>query len=113
GAASVLGGDVCVGTVHLGVGVRHLLTGLPLLEPFAHADDRGRVGAQGGVRLRPDQRVVLAVLLTSLGVAHDGVAHPELGQHGGGGLSGVCSHLAYGNVLCALAALHLIVTDEC
>src|SRR5699024_1921760 len=108
GAGSVLGGDACVGTVHLGEGVRHLLTGLPHLEPFTHADDRGDVGAQGSLGLRPDQRVVLTVLLTSLGVAHDGVAHPELGQHGGRDLTGVGTLLVGGDVLRAVADLQLV-----
>jgi hypothetical protein len=85
---------------------------LPDLEPLADADDRGHAGRLGPLGLGADQRVVLRVVLPTLGVAYDDVGAAELASMAGGHLAGVGAALVRGDVLRAVADVQPVAVDQ-
>src|SRR5699024_1386357 len=103
GRGRIVSADAFEGAVDLGEGVLHLLPALAYLEALTHADDRCDAGSQGRFGLGGDQSVVLTMLRAALGVPHDGVLHPQPGQHRSGDLAGVGTRGVRRNVLGAVS----------
>src|SRR5690606_25484753 len=111
-ARSSLGVDPGERALDLRERVGDLLPRLAHVQALADADDRRHVRAERRLRLRAHQRVVLAVVLTTLRVPDDDVADAELGEHRRRDLARVGAAGVRRHVLRAVADLELVGVDE-
>ena len=95
----VLGGEVVQDGLRLVGDDLEVLAGLALVEILADAEDDLQTGLEGELRLDDELLVGLAVVLTALGVAEDGVLATQGGEHVHGDFAGVGAFLVVGAVL--------------